>query len=288
MRLRSVEGNRQSLDGGAMFGNAPRVMWEKWLSPDEKGRVELACRSLVLEVDGKIFLFESGIGAHFDPKLAKRFGVLEAQQHKLLEHLHALGVTPGDVDYVVLSHLHFDHAGGVLPTYAEIEAGCQDFAFPRANFIVSKAALERCLNPHKRDRASFPKSIQDVFSRHKERVLLVEDLEKRGDPLPFSWSFSHGHTPGQMHSLISFGGEKVFFCGDLIPGRAWLNPAITMGYDRFPEQLIDEKEPILEKALAEGWWLFFTHDPDISMVKLEKTEGKIRISEQIADVDLIF
>src|SRR5439155_14220970 len=112
-RLDSVEGNTQRLDGGAMFGNCPRVVWERWAPPDEKHRIRLACRSLLIREDGgRTVLVEAGIGAFFEPKLRERYGVQEAE-HVLVRSLASLGVSPDEVDIVILSHLHFDHAGGL-------------------------------------------------------------------------------------------------------------------------------------------------------------------------------
>ncbi|MEM7646978.1 MAG: MBL fold metallo-hydrolase, partial [Pseudomonadota bacterium] len=111
MKLSSVEGNRQWLDGGSMFGNAPRAVWEKWTEVDSLGRIPLACRCLLIETDNQKILCEAGIGAFFEPKLAERFGVQNPDRHLLLENLESLGHSPESIDYVILSHLHFDHAG---------------------------------------------------------------------------------------------------------------------------------------------------------------------------------
>ncbi|MBN8429070.1 MAG: MBL fold metallo-hydrolase, partial [Xanthomonadales bacterium] len=117
MRLWSLAGNRQKLDGGAMFGNAPRAMWAKWVAVESDNRIDLACRALLAEgLKGKRVLFETGIGAFFDPKLRERFGVTE-DRHVLLDSLAALGLSDADIDVVVLSHLHFDHAGGLLAAW---------------------------------------------------------------------------------------------------------------------------------------------------------------------------
>src|SRR5690242_15179634 len=117
MKLYSLLGNSQKLDGGAMFGNAPRAMWSKWIAPDEQNRIPLACRCLLVAgLDGRNVLFESGIGAFFEPKLRERYGVVE-DRHVLLDSLRKAGFNHEDIDVVVLSHLHFDHAGGLLAAW---------------------------------------------------------------------------------------------------------------------------------------------------------------------------
>lgn len=260
-QITSVEGNRQLLDGGAMFGNAPRPVWEKWIAPDELGRIPLACRCLLIEFDSKKLLCETGIGAFFEPKMAERFGVQTPSRHLLLENLKALGHSPESIDYVILSHLHFDHAGGLLPTFEEMSKGTKDLVFPNAKLIVGEEAWQRAKHPHSRDRASFIPQLQDLLEA-SGRLLVVPN-----DPLPKELSGriefiqTEGHTPGQIHTLFKGDTGKVFFCGDLVPGRPWVHLPITMGYDRYPEKLIDEKSEILKRAVDENWVLFYTHDP---------------------------
>ena len=132
--LTSLLGNSQQLDGGAMFGNAPRAVWAGWLAPDAANRVALACRCLLVEEgDGRRILLETGIGAFFEPKLRERYGVVE-ERHVLLDSLAEAGFSHEDVDVVVLSHLHFDHAGGLLAPWKEGEA--PSLLFPNATFVV--------------------------------------------------------------------------------------------------------------------------------------------------------
>src|SRR5262245_49602236 len=123
--ITAIAGNTQRLDGGAMFGNAPKAVWEKWIPPDERNRIPLACRAMLVEEnDGastRRILFETGIGAFFSPKMRDRFGVVEPE-HVLLKSLEAAGAPHDTIDVVVLSHLHFDHAGGLLSAFVEGEA----------------------------------------------------------------------------------------------------------------------------------------------------------------------
>jgi glyoxylase-like metal-dependent hydrolase (beta-lactamase superfamily II) len=261
VRLWSVEGNRQRLDGGAMFGNAPRNLWAKWLAPDVENRLEFACRCLLVEdLDGRTVLFETGIGAFFSPKLKARFGVLESE-HVLLKSLADRGVAHDNIDVVVLSHLHFDHAGGLLTAFEEGRA--PELLFPRARYVVSKRAWERARAPHPRDRASYIPELPELLSR-SGRLEIVDRPHSTMLGSSVRFDFSDGHTPGL--ALAELGGDGgVAFCSDLIPGRPWVHLPVTMGYDRYPELLIDEKQRFLEDKVARGVRLFFTHDLDCAL-----------------------
>jgi len=280
IKITSIEGNRQLLDGGAMFGNAPRPVWERWIAPDERGRIPLACRCLLIEWDNNKLLCETGIGAFFEPKLADRFGVQSPQQHLLLENLKALGHSPESINFVILSHLHFDHAGGLLPPFKEISAGRKDLVFPNAQFIVGEEAWQRALHPHPRDRASFIPELTALLMKSGRLLLFPIDPLPKALAERIEFISSEGHTPGQLHTLFKGNQSKVFFCGDLIPGKAWVHVPITMGYDRFPERLIDEKQLVLQRALQENWLLFFTHDPSDAGCRVHQTaEGRFEPRE---------
>jgi len=260
-------GNSQRLDGGAMFGNAPKALWQRWIKPDEKNRIPLACRALLArDLNGKNVLFETGIGAFFDPKLKERFGVVEAE-HVLLDSLASLGLSDADIDVVVLSHLHFDHAGGLLSAWREGQR--PQLLFPNATFVISRGCWERAKDPHPRDRASFIPALLGLLEA-SARVELVDGAHSEALGAAVRFSYSHGHTPGLMLAEI-VGPENrggVVFCADLIPGAAWVHLPITMGYDRYPELLIDEKGQFLKDKRARAVRLFFTHDPTFACAKV--------------------
>lgn len=264
IKLWSVLGNSQKLDGGAMFGNAPKAVWAKWIAPDEQNRIPLACRALYAEGEnGKRVLFETGIGAFFEPKLRERYGVVE-DRHVLLDSLAEIGVRHDDLDAVVISHLHFDHVGGLLAPWAEGVA--PSLLFPNARYIVGAEAWERAKHPHPRDRASFvPGMCEMLEASGRLELVSGERSETLGEDVRFH--FSNGHTPGLM--LAEIGREAgVVFCADLIPGRPWVHLPITMGYDRHPELLIDEKRTFLDAMRSRGVRLFFTHDPEHALAEV--------------------
>jgi glyoxylase-like metal-dependent hydrolase (beta-lactamase superfamily II) len=286
MKLWSIEGNSQKLDGGSMFGNAPRTMWTRWAQPDELNRIPLATRGLLATpLNGRTVLFETGIGAFFDPKMRERFGVVESE-HVLLHSLREAGFEHTDIDVVVLSHLHFDHAGGLLAAWQRDAQ--PELLFPNATFVVGRRHWERARDPHPRDRASFIPELPGLLEASGRLEFVDGDrAPSLGDAVRFH--YSDGHTPGMMLAEIvgpdlrdgqPHGG--VVFCADLVPGLPWVHVPITMGYDRNPELLIDEKQAFLEDKLARKVHLYFTHDPGCVLTQVARDEkGRFVATHQV-------
>jgi len=266
--VQSVVTGSVRLDGGAMFGVVPKVLWEKVTDVDNLNRILLATRAL-LAVDrehGRVVLADTGCGTKWTAELAARFGV-HFDPDAIPNALKVMGLSAADVTDVVITHLHFDHAGGMTYWYDEPD-GPTRLYYPQARHWVHRAHWGHANNPHHKDRASF---IAADFAglEHGGNLTLVE-----GDGfLPafdgVEWFVSHGHTPGQLHPVFGAGGERLVFAGDLCPTMAHLRLAWVMAYDMEPVSTIREKETILHRCIEDGWFLAFPHDPKVGGVALE-------------------
>jgi len=267
-KLFALDGNSMKLDGGAMFGNAPKVMWSKWCVPDEQNRMTMSCRSLLIQDENKNILCDAVGGAFFSPKLRDRYGVVESE-HVLLRSLAKIGLSDSDIDFVILSHLHFDHCGGLLSAWNEREE--LRLLFPNARFLVSKTGWERALHPHFRDQASFPENVIQMMAASGRLEIINSDasalLGKK-----YRFILSNGHTPGLLSTELTTEEGKLIYVSDLIPGTPWLHLPITTSYDRFPEELVNEKQELLQYVCKNQVQLFYVHDNSTAVSRVAKDE----------------
>jgi glyoxylase-like metal-dependent hydrolase (beta-lactamase superfamily II) len=250
----SVETGRFYLDGGAMFGIIPKPLWERSNPPDEKNRIEMAARVLLLRSDSKAILLDTGMGVKWDEK-QKGIYNYRFEEHLLLQSLKQLSISPEDITDVIFTHLHFDHAGGATIS----EGGNLTPAFPNAVYHVRKKNYEWGMNASERDRGSYIK--ENFEPLMKEGVLkLIEGGNYQFDDEIYLPEFN-GHTFGQQLPLIADGETALFFCGDLFPTSSHLALPYIMGYDLQPLQTLAEKKEILKRAVEENWTLVYEHDP---------------------------
>jgi len=285
LRFSALNGNYMKLDGGAMFGNAPKALWSRWMQPDDRNMITIGSRALLIEMPGHKILFETGAGAYLSPDMKKRFQIVESH-HVLLESLDKKGLTHEDITHVILSHLHFDHAGGLLKEWEEGQKELK-LLFPNAQFMVGKTNFERSRSPHMRDKASFIPGLAGLLEE-TNRLKLIKDKDTlRFGELELEFIESQGHTPGMILSYVQTRGLKMLFAGDIAPGHAWINLPITMGYDRFPERLIDEKRDIFQRVFKENAWIFYPHDNTYAASKLlfDETTKKFQSVNLVKNLD---
>jgi glyoxylase-like metal-dependent hydrolase (beta-lactamase superfamily II) len=269
----ALETGRFALDGGAMFGVVPRPLWEKRLPPDEHHRVPLALRCLLVRTAGRTVLVDTGMGDKW-PDKARAIYALDGAR-SLLASLAAQGVQPDDVTDVVLTHLHFDHAGGTTRRSA---AGAVELTFPRATHHVQRRNWEHAQRPNDRDRGSY---LAENFAA-LEGSGRLDLLDGPGELFPgFHVFLSEGHTPGLQLVRLEGDGRALLYCADLIPTSAHLQPAWGMGYDLQPAVLLEEKKALLARAAAEKSIIVFEHDPRIAACTVRHDGAHAAVDEEI-------
>ncbi|UCE59089.1 MAG: MBL fold metallo-hydrolase [Phycisphaerales bacterium] len=256
------------LDGGAMFGVVPKALWQNVTDVDELNRIPLATRTL-LAVDRqsrRVILTETGCGAKWAPELADRFAI-RYDREAIPRALEEIGLSEEDVTDVVITHLHFDHNGGLTDWYDEPD-GQTTLRYPQARHWVHKGHWEHANDPHSKDRASFIR--QDFAALTEAGILQFVEGEHPNAPFEgLEWFVSHGHTPFQLHPILGSGSERVLFIGDVIPTVAHLPLNWVMAYDMAPLQTIAEREAVYRRCFDEGLKLAFPHDPKVPGVAIE-------------------
>ena len=270
LSVHAIQAGGQRLDGGAMFGVVPKPLWEKRIPADERNRIQLGMRCLLIEHPSGLILIDTGAGNKENEKFKDIYGLENegsAGRTMLEDGLKEVGVAPSDIALVINTHLHFDHAGG--NTFIG-ESGKVELTFPNATYIVRRGEYDYAMNPNERTAASyFERNFLPVEAAEKLELVAREKTIVKGIrvvPTP-------GHTPFHQSVLIESGGERAFYLGDLVPTHAHLPLPWIMGYDVEPLVTLETKRRILKQALDENWLLIFEHDASVPWGRVEH-DGK--------------
>ncbi|MGC2529991.1 MAG: MBL fold metallo-hydrolase [Candidatus Acidiferrum sp.] len=254
------------LDGGSMFGVVPKTMWEKKMVPDEKNRLAFATNSLLVRAGGKTVLIETGSGTKWDAKLRNIYRFSDSDP--LTESLAKAGVKPEEIDLVINTHLHFDHAGG----NTRLADGRAVPAFPNARYVVQKAELDHAILPTERDRASYYPHDFVPITEAGQWQFVDGDTEL----LPgISVVKIPGHNLNIQGVQIKGGGKKLMYVSDLIPTRHHLPLPWIIAYDLYPLTTLETKRKWISEFVKDGWIVVFGHDPDFPAGTLYERDGKV-------------
>jgi len=273
MRIHALEAGGQWLDGGAMFGVVPKPLWEKRIPADERNRIPLALRCLLVEAPEALVLIDTGIGNKESDKFHDLYGVENAGSPTRLEDaIRAAGFAPDDIDIVLSTHLHFDHAGG--NTFVD-EDGEVRPSFPGARYVVQRAEFDFAHSGNERIRASY---LKDNFDPIAEAGLwdFVEgeaEVTRGVRVLP-----TPGHTPHHQSVLLTSDGDTGCYLADVCPTTAHLPLPWIMGYDLEPLVTLESKRGLWSRARSEEWLLIFEHDPEVAWGRLDPASERPRLT----------
>ena len=246
------------LDGGAMFGVVPKVLWEKRIQPDARNMLTVGTNSLLVRDGKRTVLIETGIG----PKLSEKRQSFYKNQARLMKSFEEAGVTPDEIDIVINTHLHFDHCGW----NTHYRDGKAVATFPRARYFVQKGELEHAHEQHERDRVSYLTDNYDPLVESGQMTLLEGDAEIAPG---ISVRVFPGHTRDMQVVVVRSAGTAVCYASDLIPTTHHLDPTWVMGYDLYPLTCIDNRHKFYAEAIPEKWLVVFTHDHETPWAHVE-------------------
>ncbi|MAO66120.1 MAG: MBL fold metallo-hydrolase [Balneola sp.] len=275
--LYTIETGDFRLDGGAMFGVVPKTLWSRGIPADDKNRIPMTMRCLLIKSKetGRLYLIDNGAGTKFNDKMEKIYQ-LDYSQKNLEKSFNEHGFSFEDVTDIIFTHLHFDHCGG--SSHYDENNDLQP-TFPNATYHVVDKHWENATNPNAREKASFlPENIQPI--KDSGKLNLVEEhheYEPGLTALPVN-----GHTIGQQLPKIEADGETIVFVADLLPTHVHLPLPWVMGYDMYPVQTLDEKETFLKQASDHGWNLYLEHDAETEMIQVQENDGRFAVSRSFS------
>lgn len=282
LELYPVETGRFRLDGGAMFGVVPKTLWSRMISADDKNRIPMAMRCMVVKSKStnRVYLIDNGCGNKFDEKMEKIYS-LDYDHSNLIDSLKDIDIVPEDITDMVFTHLHFDHSGG---TTDYDDDGNLYEVFPNATYHVNKRHWETATNPNDREKASF-------FTENIDPVKNSGRLNLTDDGVTFEEEFKtavmDGHTEGQQLPIFTDGKKTIIYAADLFPTYAHIPLPWIMGYDMKPLQTLDEKKEFLKNAVDKKWYLFMEHDAEHEIITLKNENGKYSMDQsmKISDIE---
>jgi glyoxylase-like metal-dependent hydrolase (beta-lactamase superfamily II) len=254
------------LDGGSMFGVVPRVLWEKIYTPDGKNRIKMGLNSILVHTEQALVLVETGIGPGLDQKISRFYSV--EREPGLLGEIKNLGFEPEDIDYVINTHLHFDHCGG--NTYQD-DSGQWVPAFPKASYIIQKGEWEYAQKPCSRDKPSYLRHNFLPLEAHGCLQLVEGDAPVTQG---IEVLLASGHTAHHQCVKVTSEGEVLFFLGDMVPMSGHTGLSYIMSYDLYPLETLENKKKYFEYALAGNWIVAFVHDAQYFFGRIGKKNDK--------------
>ena len=274
LRVHAIQAGGQRLDGGAMFGVVPKPLWERRIKPDERNRIQLGMRCLVIEHDVGLILIDNGAGNKESDKFHEIYAVenrSEAGATRLEDGLAALGLKPTDIAIVIDTHLHFDHAGGNTRKGAD---GRVDLTFPNARYVVQQGEYHYATHTNERTAGSyFPHNFVPVAEAGRFDFADGEKEIARGITL----MPTPGHTPHHQGVLIDGGGDRAFYLADLAPTTSHVPLPWIMGYDVEPLRTLESKRRIMARATEENWLLIFEHDATTAWGRIDASGAALSI-----------
>jgi glyoxylase-like metal-dependent hydrolase (beta-lactamase superfamily II) len=272
MKLHTINTGFFKLDGGAMFGVVPKVIWQKLNPPDSNNLCTWAMRCLLVEDSDRLILIDTGMGDKQDEKFFGHYYL--HGEDSLDKSLAALGHSKDDITDVFLTHLHFDHCGGaIIRTDDKLES-----AFKNATFWSNEKHWEWAVYPNEREKASFLKeNILPIKESGRLKFIEIQDGISFTDKIKIR--FAYGHTESMMLPQIEYKNRTLVYMADLLPSTGHIPIPYVMAYDMFPLQTLQEKKAFLQEALENDYILYFEHDPVIECCTLQQTEKGIRVKE---------